>query len=348
MLAALFLLLLGSPAVDISKGVDPLSVSEEMQTYFDARVGRAAGEHRRLELLLDSIFDKGGIGFTYSTVTRSARGTFEKGDGDCLSFTNLFIAAGRYLGMDVRYHEVELAPNWSKRGNVVVFNRHVNVVAFIKGKPYLIDLFPRVNRVEVGGRVITDERGRAHFFNNLGAEWFAKESPATAIEYFEAAIRSDQTATFAWSNLGVAQTCLGLSEEAESSYKKAIKHDRDNMVALVNLAELLEREGREKDSQQLSKKVEQFKQKNPYYHFSLGEDAYAAGEFRAAAMHYRTAIKRKSREHRFHHALAKALVELGDTEEAEKELRKAQKYAPDESRRLRYSQKLTMLSSVQE
>ncbi|UCF36790.1 MAG: tetratricopeptide repeat protein [Acidobacteriota bacterium] len=330
------------PAFD----TDPLALSDEAKSFFDERVERGYPELRRLEILVDVMFKKDGLGFRYDTRTRNAEDTFRHASGDCLSFTNLFIAVARHLDLDVRFREVEIAPNWSKRGKVVVFNRHVNSVAVIGGSSYLIDLFPRVDRIEVGGRIVSDARGLAHYYNNLGAEWFGRGSPKLALHCFERALESDSDAPFVWANYAVALSHLGLVDEAEDSYRKAISLDKSNMVAIGNLADLYEKMGNLKEAQKLKKKADDFRRKNPYFHYSQGEEAYKIGLYQAALKHYRDALKRKSKEHHFHYALARTYVKLGDNDKALEHLEKARKYAPDDSGRLRYSHKLDLLATT--
>lgn len=325
--------------------VNPLEVNQEIIDFLDQHIDRNASPMLKLEMLVSAVFKNDALGFTYVPETKTAIQTFADKSGNCLSFTNLFIAMARSLELDARFREVNVAPTWSKHGHLVVFNRHVNVVVYIRGRPYLVDLFPRIDRIEVGGRVVPDERGYAHYYNNVGADWFAKGSPSLALRYFEKALGQDQTASFVWANLGVSQAHLGRLEEAEKSYRRALELDDNHPVAMTNLAELMKKTDRHEAAAALEEKIQDFKQKNPFYHFSLGEEAYESGEFRVSLGHYREAIKRNPKEPHFHHAMAKAYTQLGLYEEALESLRKAVKYSPDETGRNRYNQKLQALNS---
>jgi len=325
---------------------DPLEMNQEMVDFLDERINHHAPEMARLEMLVSAVFRNDALGFTYAPETKTALQTFTERSGNCLSFTNLFVAMARAIGLDARYREVDIAPTWSKVGRLVVFNRHVNVVVYVEGRPFLADLFPRIDRIEVGGRIVSDARGYAHYYNNVGADWFSRGNPIMARKFFLEAIRQDDSAAFVWANLGVVQVHLGDLDEAEHSYRKALELDEDHLVAMANLVELLKKTGREEEAAQFEDRVHDFKMKNPYYHYSLGERAYSSGEYIQALGHYRDALKRNSKEPHFHHALAKTYTQLGRYEKAMEALKKAAKYAPDEFVRSRFNQKLQALSAL--
>jgi Flp pilus assembly protein TadD len=318
-----------------------------MKGFLDERMPTRVprGKHL-LQTLVSLVFAEGDLGFSYVSQTKTASETFRDRSGNCLSFTNMFISMARYLGFNARLREVEIAPTWSKRGRLITFNRHVNVAVPIGGVPYVVDLFPRVDRIEIGGRIVSDDRGVAHFYNNKGADNLALGNFSLALAYFEKALEIDPKAAFVWANLGVAQGLQGEVEAAERSYLTAIDLEQKNMIAIANLAKLYERLGREELAAKYSERVEDFQETNPYYHYSLGQEAYESKQFEEAIRHYEKALKRKSKEHHFHFALAKAYTHLGKTEEAIEHLKKAHEYAPSGAGRNRYGEKLEILMAT--
>jgi Flp pilus assembly protein TadD len=325
---------------------DPLAISHEMREFLVDRIKvRSPDSMSLLNTLVSLVFDESAVNFTYVPETKTSIETFTEGRGNCLSFTTMFVCMARYLGLEVRFREVEIAPTWSKRGPLVTFNRHVNVAVLLRGSSYVVDLFPRVDRIEIGGRIVSDERGIAHYFNNKGADFLANGDYLRARAYFCKALKCDPEAAFVWANLGVSQGLLGDWLEAEKSYLKAIELEKDQMIAMSNLAKLYERQGREKDAAQYLGRVENFQRKNPYYHFSLGKQAYESRQFEKAIEHYKTALKRNSKEHNFHFALSKAYAQVGDVSAAIDHLKEAHKYAPYGPGKNRYSQKLEILAA---
>jgi tetratricopeptide (TPR) repeat protein len=347
MIKAILLTILASGPMGGGLDEDPLRMTEEMRTYFEERVDRRAPQKQRVQLILSTLFDEDGVAFTYRNETRTAAETFERRSGDCLSFTNLFIAVARHFDLEARYREVDIAPNWGQRGSIVVFNRHLNSMVGAGSRGYIIDLIPQINRIEVAGRIISDDRGFAHYYNNKGAELLGEGNLVLARRYFETALEHDSKASFIWANLGVAQTHQGNLKEAEESYQRAIELNKHDMVALTNLVRLLEKEGRHEEVAPLQGRIEDFRNRNPYFHFSLGEEAFELGLFDESLQHYKDALRRKSDEPLFHHSMAKTYAQLGDVKKAIEHLKKARKYSPDETGRARYDQKLAYLGITQ-
>jgi Flp pilus assembly protein TadD len=337
--------MLAAPSVDPAVVGSPLYLPDDMIQFFDSRVDRGLPEFQRLEGIINTIFSEKGLNFTYQDVTRTAEGVFRTGSGNCLSFTQLVVAVARHFDLSAHFREVDVAPTWSKHGPLVVLNNHVNTLVAIGGRNYIVDLIPEINRIEIRGHLVTDDRGAAHFYNNIGAEWLAARDGEMAVKSFRQAVKVDPSAPFAWANLGVALAVLHRDQEAEKMYDRALELDHGNLVAMSNLSELCRRHGRIKEAEELLKKVEDFRNRNPYYHYSLGLQALHTGTPEEAIQHFKDALKRKKHDHRFYFGLAQAYASLGDWDEAIKNLEDARKYAPDEKGKERYSQKLDLLAS---
>ena len=74
-----------------------------------------------------SVGARGMFSLEYAEVTRTASGTFHDRQGNCLSFTMLFVALARAAGLPANYQSVEVPPTWANDGQVVIAN-HVNTV----------------------------------------------------------------------------------------------------------------------------------------------------------------------------------------------------------------------------
>ncbi|MEE8584673.1 MAG: tetratricopeptide repeat protein [Acidobacteriota bacterium] len=323
-----------------------LALNEGMKRFLESKIDLNDPPRARLESLVSAVFHESTLGFTYQEgQTRTAAETFAQRGGNCLSFTTMFIALARQAGLDARFHEVDIAPVWSKRGKVVVVGRHINVVAYVDGVPFEVDLVPSLSRIRVGRRTVPDRRGFAHYYSNKGVDLLSQGSLLPALRHFEMATQSDPAASFAWGNLAVVQAKLGRDLAAESSYLRAIKASRGNLAAIHNLALFYQSSGREGKARKYWKKAKKFRNKNPYHHFNLGEEAFRSGNFNEAVKHYKSALRRKSEEHLFHFALAKAYAQLGEVEQVRKSLRKAHKHARETAWAERYSRKLQLLTA---
>jgi Flp pilus assembly protein TadD len=342
---ALWLSLAGEAVIPPDE--DPLQVSEEMKQFLDSKISRSGDSMVRLQDLVQQVFRENALNFSYEPHTRTAAETYSQRGGNCVSFTFLFIAMARYLGLDARFREVEIIPIWGKVGDLVSISGHVNVAVYIGGHGYTVDLFPQVNRLELGGRNVSDDRAIAHFYSNRGVEHLAEGDPSLAVAYFHKALKNDPTMACAWTNLGVALTRLGEFHEAEDSHLKALQVEPGDLVAISNLSSLYERIGRTRDAQRYQEKARKLQDKNPYYHFNLGLRCYLSGQYRESIVHYRTALKLKPHEHYFHMALAKAYIRTGEMDKVAPCLKHALENAPDEASKKRYNEKLEWLAAHQ-
>ncbi len=324
---------------------DPLKVNDQMRQFLDQNIDRSVDSLEQLRTLVRKVFQQNALNFTYVPETRTAIETFSKRGGNCVSFTFLFLAMARQLGLDARFREVDIVPTWSQVGNIISVSGHVNAAVFIGGQAYLVDLFPRVDRIDIQGRIVTDGRAVAHFFNNKGVDQLTGGQTDAAILFFQKALESDPTTPFVWANLGVAHAFRGELEEAEKSYSKALQLNPAEMVAMSNLVIVYERMGRSKEARTYETKVRKFNMKNPYYHFNLGLQDYQAGAYKQSIEHFKAALKLKHVEHNFYLALAKSYMKLGDTNKVSDCLKQAAKYAPDEAWKVRYTEKLQLLAA---
>lgn len=346
MLAPMILSLALLQSVPPPAEINPAELSPEAKQFLDSNVDRNLPQMERLQALVTAVFHSSELHFVYAPATRTAVETFNTRSGNCLSFTFLFVSMARHLGLDARFREVEIAPVWTRTGAFVNLSQHVNAAVFIGGQSYAVDVFPAVNRIEIGGQIVSDARGFSHFFNNLGVDELSKGNLPLAEDYMQRALRWDPTAVSVWINLGAAKSQAGRLADAERDYRKALELDPRSPVAMSNLANVCEVTGRVKEAVRLQKKVREFREKNPYHHFNLGNQAFDEERYVESIAHYRKALKIKSSEHNFYFALARAYGKLGRKDEAVANLELAEKYASDAANKQRYAQKLELLKGL--
>jgi Flp pilus assembly protein TadD len=345
MLASVFLgLLLACPAPDISSiRENPLAMDPAMKQFVAEKVGFGLLPIQRLQSLVAEIFQNKELNFSYASISRSASETFKYRNGNCLSFTLLFISMARYLGLDARFCEVNISPEFTKRGDSVILIKHLKPVVFIMGEAYAIDIFPTIVPLGMDGQIVSDERGLAHFFSNKGVVELGNKNHELADLYFTKALELDPKTVGAWINMGTAQFQTGNLEESERCYKKALALSPKNPAAMSNLANIFEITGRNKESFNLKKMVQQFREKNPYYHFDLGLQASKQGNYEEALDHFKRAAQLNSRDHTFYFEIARMYARIGKKKQMMSNLQLAVKYASEPDNKLRYEQKLEAL-----
>ena len=324
-----------------------LAVSAEMQAFLDAHVARSADRVTRLRQLAHAIVGEGTFGLEYDETTRTASETFRTRRGNCLSFSNMFVAMARRVGLDVDYQEVDVPPDWSFKDDAFVLNRHVNVrVDLGKEGEHVVDFNMDDFRTTYDRRAISDARALAHFYNNLAVERMRAGDTAAALVYFRRATVHDPRFSPAWTNLGILYLRKGHPDYAEAAYLQALKADGGDLVAMSNLANLYERRGDQERAALYRNRVADHRQRNPYYRFQLAREAFLAQDYDAAIGHLKYAVRKKRNEDQFCFLLGRSYLEKGDEAAARRWLSRAEEVAATDALKRRYSSKIDILLSA--
>jgi Flp pilus assembly protein TadD len=313
--------LLAGNALGVSPGLsapvaddEVLAVTGDMRAFLGEHVHRKAADQVKLRELIEALITKDASSLTFNDRTRTASEAFRLRTGNCLSFSNLFVAMAREVGLKASFQEVDLPPDWSLDKDVFVLNRHVNVridlnLLGVHVVDFNIDDF----RASYSTREISDTRALAHYFNNMGVESMQAGDAASAAAYFRKALAdNDREFSPAWTNLGTLYLRLGHPAHAEAAYLQALKVDRDEDVAMSNLAGLYERQGDPKRAAAYRKQVIHHRMQNPYYRYQRAREAYEAGDFDTAIGHLKSAARRKPKEARFCELMARCYLGKGN------------------------------------
>ncbi len=304
--------------------VDILALSPDIARFLVRRVSPRQSPKAQVYALIDAVFGKKGLDITYeSTATRTAIETFEAGTGNCLSFTILFVAMARHIGLDAYFEEVDQVISWDRRGEIVVRNLHMVVEVEYDNGYHLVDFLPEAEKRYRSVKRISDTRALAHYHNNLGVDALASGDVEGALQSFNLSLEVDGKFGYAWTNLGVAQRRAGDLEAAERSHQRALELDTNEPAALANLASLYLAQGFTDKAAPLQRRVDDHLERNPFHHYRQGTASARAGDLDEAIRRFRDAARRMPQEFEFHAALGDALVRSGAPEKARKSLEKA-------------------------
>lgn len=332
--------------VDLEQ-VDMLAVSPEMRAFIDKSVDRDARQSERLAQLLLAVVGGDRFALAYDDTTGTAAETFRDRRGNCLAFTSMFIAMARDLGMEASYQEVEIPPDWMVSGESFLINQHVNALVEVRSAlSRVVDFnsYDTIVDVENDSVPISDARARAHYFNNIGVERLLAGDVALAYANLRQSVAEDPTFSSPWVNLGNLHRREGYPDYAEVAYREALEHDRDNLVAMSNLAALYRQQDRTDAAEYYLSRVRMHRMGNPFYRYRLAENAYDGGDYKAAIKNLRTAIRQKDDEDRFYFLLSLSYLMTGEQEKAERSMEEAREVAADNESRQRYNRKLDLLS----
>jgi tetratricopeptide (TPR) repeat protein len=322
-----------------------LALSPEMRDFLDKHVDRKGTDKVKLHQLVSAIVEEDTFGLVYDDRTRTASETFHARRGNCLSFSNMFVAMARDVGLKVQFQEVDVPPDWTLDKDTYVLNQHVNVyVDLEKAGTRVVDFNIADFKTSYEMRKIPGPRALAHYYNNIGVERMQAGDTASALSCFRRAIADgERQFSPAWTNLGTLYLRAGHPAHAEAAYLQAVKANGSDLVALSDLARLYERMGERERAAAYRKKVVNHRWQNPYYRFELARHAYTAKDFDAAVGHLNYAIRKRPKEDQFYFLLGACYLEKGDKRAAERWLAKAQEVAATDALKRRYSTKIDTL-----
>ncbi len=355
--------------------IDLLTLPQATKNYLDRYVVGLPTEHQRYEALRQWVFDRFS-GYQYdATETLSISNLVNDRKINCLSFSNLFIAAARYVDIPAQAQLVFAPPYWDAVNGAWVVNQHVNVYGDIKVEKnspvvisdstwhmnrndiyyspwngssvnkyratqrYIADLNRAVVSVPFKTQAINDLQLLALFYNNKASEAIQHNQLSLAYAYIKAALKSDLLLSSVWNNLGVLYQRQNQLDLARQVYQVAIQLDDNAHSSKSNLSNVYLSLGELQKAEALEREVTAYREANPYYHYSLGEQSLAIDEYSTAADHFYKAIELKHNEQLFYYALAKTQIGLGNYHLVAENLKNARVFAKGSEKR-RYSNKL--------
>ena len=329
---------------------DVRGLDDEMRAFVRQAVLGAQMQDTRLERLLQAMLRSGLFSLDYQNEqTLTASETFHGGVGNCLAFTNLFVALAREARLNVSYQHVQVPAVWTSDGDMAILNQHVNVrVRDTRDGHYLrrhmeVDFNLPSLRGRYPQRPITDSHVDALFYNNLGAQAMRAGNPREAFIYFLKAISTDEDVAATWTNLGVLYQRHDRQDYAESAFHRALRADPRHRPAMSNLSRLYEQQGLSSLAEVYRDRIRTHQQKNPYYHLFLAEQAHADGRADDALAAINQAIRLRNDEHRFHYMRAVILAQVGQLDASRASLERAREHATVAQTRTLYDRKLRAL-----
>jgi len=333
----------GLAASDRIPATDTLAVNDDMREFLARHIPAGAADHQKVKLILAAILEE-GLHLNYNNFkTFTAEEAFYQREGNCLSFTNLFVALAREAGVKASFQEVQVPPNWTMRGDTYMYNLHLNVLVNLPGNEQVIDFDIASYDAEYNRRLISDEAALAQYHNNMGVYWLNEGEMETAFQHIRVALELRPHTGYFWTNMGALYRRAGHLPEAEAAFLAAIDLNHEP-TAMSNLARLYAQTGQPELASYYRGRVEIYRGKNPYYLFHQAEEAYALGDYPKAESLLRKALHYRKDEQEFYRLLGLSHLRQGEQAAAERRFRQAAELAKDPVERERYNQKLHLLA----
>ncbi len=331
-------------SVELLSAAEIMALDDDMRAFADAYTP-SFKSHRAVEELVGALTRSSLRNIEYQAdKTYSASDVFYYRQANCLSFAYLFVAMARQQGFRAQFQKVELPPTWASNGSTLVKQQHINVRVKLPGEKMTVEFNEALYDASYPRGLISDEEALAEFYNNYGVEALLKNRYAEAFNYFRAALELAPTASHLWVSFGVLYNRIDDSERAQWAFQQALSEEPGNTSAMLNLAAIYDRQGRQQLADQLAADAKAKRYSNPYYRYALAQKDYASRDYQAAIDHLQQALE-KRKDHHFYHLLGINHWFLGDKQAAYQSLQQAAAVVAKGSDRERYQVKLDTLAA---
>ncbi len=330
-------LILGRPYLSGElPNADLFGLTKEMEQFAETVTAAAKSSEDKAEALHKALIGSssyGGRGITYSAYeTITGIEAYERRQANCISYTLLFVAMARHVGLKAEVNEVILPPTWDMRASdTYLLMRHVNAKVFMP-RPFrtfvrvvgtadvsdiVVDLEMRRYRPHYKQQVIGEDLVAAQFYSNRGMELAAEGNAREGFLYLRKALLMSQKPSYIWSNFGSFYRRQGFMAEAEAIYLHGLKVNPRDYTIMHNLAGLYKDTGNLAQHQYYQERVRKHRNANPYYIYRRALEASEQQDYVKALQLIKNAIKKEKDEIRFYRLAVTIYDALGDSENAE-------------------------------
>ena len=335
---------------------DVLALSDEMRHFIHWDMAADIAAKGSRQGLMDALYAANQLKLEYDTLqTRNAAQAFTARSGNCLSLVIMTAAFAKELSVPVRYQNAWASETWGRSGNVQYFIGHVNLslghktneMAYGRANSdqLTIDFLPQQETRGMSVRVIDEKTVVAMYLNNRAAETFSIGHLDDAYGWARAAILHNPAFLSSYNTLGVIYQRHGNLAEAEKVLAYALERDPMNAHVMSNLSSVLSALGRPDEALVLTRRLEKMEPEPPFAFLNLGIAAMRTGDYRGAREQFAKEIIRAPYNDELHYWLAVASLELGDTDQARRELAKALEYSTSRKSHDLYAAKLDRIRS---
>lgn len=343
------------PSTRIARA-DVFALSDDMKHYLREEMAPLLRRHGRLRGLLEALGSRARLKLDYDAAsTRNAAEAFEARSGNCLALVVMTAAFAKELDLPVVYQSAYIDETWSRAGDLYLKSGHVNItlgrhifdaVGRRDRDGATVDFLPPDRLQGLRTRRIDESTVVAMFMNNRAVEALVQGRVDDAYWWAREALQADPGHGASYNTLGVVYLRHGDLAHAERSFARLLQREPDNVQALANLAQVMDRSGRGGEAAELRRTLARLEPHAPFHFFQLGQAAMARGDFGQARELFAREVARDPHYHEFHFWLAVAHFRLGDEPQARRHLALAAEYSPTRGDRDLYTAKLAWLRST--
>ena len=344
---------IGFEQVPIENSHEIFRLQEDAKLFAKASIVGVRDPQEQIKALVSAIFKRSDFNLLYRADANSvAQTTFENRSANCLSLSIMTYALARELGFGARFQHIEIPEYWTRREGQRLLNSHINLQILPKQNRAFVELTRQGFEVDFDAQAIKKHDKRTLlsqsqivglFYNNKGSDALLHRQDKRAYAYFRAGYLADPNQAHLLANLGYLYRLSGLYKLAERVYLQAIEVDENNLTAWQNLAFLYRHTNQNEKALTIWARVARQRANNPFYHLSLGDEAFENQDWPAALSYYRKALSLDKSLHEVFFGLAKTYYEMGQIKRSEHFLILARKKSRSQEEQDIYAGKIEFL-----
>lgn len=303
---------------------DLFALTPDMKNFAEQSVKGQRSTFMRAQALHSALLkpkSRGGAGLRYQGyVTGTPAEAFANGDVNCVSFTLLYVAMARHVGINAQVNEVDLPMSWDMRNNnTFLLLRHVNVkVRLGRDDALVVDLDMARYNPTYPQRTISDDLAAAQFYNNRAMEQVTRDNLSDGFFHLRKALLLEDGQSYIWNNFGTLLRRANLLEEAEAAYLHGLSLNARDMTIINNLMILYRYNGMPEKAEQYVRLAENYHRNNPFYRYSMAMESMENGDLTSARTRILEAINMRKNEPMFYDLAAAIYLALDDADEADR------------------------------
>jgi tetratricopeptide (TPR) repeat protein len=325
--------------VDPAEAPNPMAATAAMELAARS-LGGAGTADEKLERLHAALFDGRNFMFEYDKgSTFSAADAFEKRQGNCVSFTNLFIALGRLRGIRLQAALVSGRNVSEREGDLIVtYNHMVAVSPRTGGRPArLYDFYGTGGQAAERLTLLDDFSVAAIRASNAGIAHLGQGKYAEAEHDLEIAVKLGPQLGSLYANLGLVKWRKGDVAGAFASFRRGLEVEPHCPSVLHNLAALYVEQQKPAEARAVLAALD-VHGASPYALVVRGDLELYAGNVKGAIRNYRQAAGLDAKLVDPWLAIARAELARGRLEASRKAAKKALKREPGNAEALRLAE----------
>jgi Flp pilus assembly protein TadD len=308
---------------------DPLALEPAASDRVLREVGHTGTELERLTRLSRWLSDPAGLHFRYDLLhTRTAAQAWATASGDCLSYAHLFNAAGRLLGVPMRYVRYQAPRSYEDRDGRLVVVTHVGSLYRAEHGTVLVELTGEAFSSWMSDyEELRDDEAAALHASNLAIERLASGDAEAPARLLRVLVAHEPRLPELRNNLGAILLRRGDYDEALAVLQRAIVDFPSYVPLYVNASQAARAAGRRELAEALAAQADA-PWTDPFVPFVQGALLLDRGQPAAAVEVLQRVAELKPDSATFQVWLARGLVEVGRRREARAAYERARKLNP--------------------